>query len=151
MRAQDLGLTGAAKAAATRLERDHPDLVFTSGRRSVAEQARAMAANVLRNRRWIEATYAATAESRSLQAWLDDHPAAAPAGEIADGLATIMSAWSDDRKARLSKHFSGQAFDVRPVGGARGAIIKAAIRCSPGLTKFLEREGGLVRWHAQFE
>ena len=50
----------------------------------------------------------------------------------------------------MSKHFSGEAFDVQPVPGSKGEAIKAAIRKLPGLVKFLEAEGGLVRWHAQF-
>jgi len=30
------------------------------------------------------------------------------------------------------------------------AGIKKAIRGLPGLGRFLEKEGGLIRWHAQF-
>ena len=52
--------------------------------------------------------------------------------------------------ARLSKHFSGQAFDVQPVAGAAGSAIKKTIRALPKLNNFLEKEGGLVRWHADF-
>lgn len=62
----------------------------------------------------------------------------------------LMVDWDDRRKGRLSKHFSGMAFDVQPVDGPAGDKIKAAIRKLPGLTRFLEKEGGLVRWHAQF-
>ena len=90
------------------------------------------------------------AERDRAQEWLDDNPAADTAGEIAGGLAGIMSRWTDAQRGRLSKHFSGEAWDVRPVAGARGSTIKTAIRKLPGLTKFLEKEGGLVRWHAQF-
>lgn len=150
MKAAELGCAGAAQAGAEALERQFPGVVFTSGRRGVADQARAMSQNVAKNRQWIAQTYVATAESRELQRWIDANPAADTAGEIAAGLMTLMSRWSDARKGRLSKHFSGEAWDVQPVAGAKGAAIKAAIRKLPGLVKFLEKEGGLVRWHAQF-
>jgi hypothetical protein len=41
------------------------------------------------------------------------------------------------------------AFDVQPVTQDADAI-KKSIRALAGLDKFLEMEGGLVRWHAQF-
>ena len=42
---------------------------------------------------------------------------------------------------------SGLAFDVQPVTEDADAI-KKSIRALAGLDKFLEMEGGLVRWHA---
>ncbi|HEY3694191.1 hypothetical protein [Phenylobacterium sp.] len=150
MKAAELGLVGAAKAAAEALEGQFPGIVFTSGRREVADQARAMSQNVVRNRRWIAQTYSATLESAALQHWIDANPQADTAPEIAMGLMTIMAHWDDNQKARLSKHFSGQAFDVQPMSGDRGAQVIAAIRRTTGLRKFLDHEGGLVRWHAQY-
>lgn len=150
MKASQLDLIGAAKAGAEALERKHPDVSFTSGRRGVADQARAMASNVVKNRHWIAETYSNTAESRSLQVWVSANPQADTQAEIAAGLQAIMAKWSDAQKSRLSKHFSGEAWDVQPVGGPKGVAIKASIRALPGLVKFLEKEGGLVRWHCQF-
>ena len=43
----------------------------------------------------------------------------------------------------------GHAFDVQPV--ANGDAIKKTIESLPNLRKFLESEGGLVKWHADFE
>jgi hypothetical protein len=51
---------------------------------------------------------------------------------------------------KISRHLTGKAFDVRPVT-KNAAAIKADIRALSGLHKFLEKEGGLVRWHAQFQ
>ena len=150
MKAEDLNLRGHAKAGALALEAACPGVVFTSGRRAVADQARAMAANIIGKRRWIAETYKATDEARELQAWIDTHPDARGREDIAKGLAAIMAGWSDEGRGRLSKHFSGDAFDVQPVTGPKGAKILAEIRRLPGLDKMLEREGGLVRWHAQF-
>jgi hypothetical protein len=50
----------------------------------------------------------------------------------------------------MSRHLSGDAFDVQPVEDNADAI-KQTIRKLPGLQLFLDREGGLVRWHAQFQ
>jgi hypothetical protein len=130
------------------LKRLHPEVRFTSGRRTVRDQARAMAANVVKNRQWIAETYRSPSERDELQTWVDDHPEATR-DQIAAGLEGIVRGWSDRRKARLSKHFSGEAFDVQPQAHD-AARIKDDIRSLPGLTKFLDTEGGLVRWHAQF-
>lgn len=145
-----LHLAPTAHAAALALLAAHPEVVFTSGRRGAEAQALAMAGNVALNRRWIAATYRATAERDQLQAWVDAHPEATTRDAIAAGLLLIMETWGDAQRARLSRHFAGLAFDVRPVGGAAGEAIKMTIRKLPGLVKFLEREGGLTRWHAEF-
>jgi hypothetical protein len=145
-----LNLAPSARTAALALLAAHPEVVFTSGRRDAEAQALAMAGNVALNRRWIAATYRASAERDQLQAWVDAHPEATTRDAIAAGLLLIMETWGDAQRARLSRHFAGLAFDVRPVAGAAGEAIKATIRKLPGLVKFLEKEGGLVRWHAEF-
>lgn len=145
-----LKLAPVAKAAAIALRTQFPSVKFTSGRRAVADQARAMAQNMIKNRKWIAQTYVSTAESRSLQAEVDKLGPRATADAIEHALVAVMSKWSDKQKGAVSKHFSGEAFDVQPVPGQQGEAIKASIRKLPGLVKFLEAEGGLVRWHAQF-
>lgn len=145
-----LNLAKVAEDAAILLAVKHPAVRFTSGRRGVIDQARAMSQNVVKNRQWIAKTYTPTAESQRLQLWVSRNPQADTAGEIQAGLAAIMAGWTDAEKGNLSKHFSGEAFDVQPISGPAGTAIKASIRKLPGLAKFLEKEGGLVRWHAQF-
>jgi hypothetical protein len=147
----DLDLVDYAKEAAKKLRDTHPSVVFTSGRRNVKEQAEAMAGNVVQNRNWIKETYLQSAERDSLQKWVDDHPGATTKAQISAGLQGIMNGWTDEQKGRLSRHFSGQAFDVRPVAGQDGKAIKTTIRGLPNLRKFLESEGGLTIWHADFE
>lgn len=144
MTIEELNLEPTAATAAAALLAAHPGVVFTSGRRGVAEQASAMASNIVRNRQWIAETYVSTAQSIALQRWVDAHPNSTGQSLI-DDLARLMTPWTDAQKAALSKHFSGQAFDVQP-----GSCPEEAIRALPGLTKFLTVEGGLVRWHAQF-
>ncbi|MHB9478248.1 hypothetical protein [Mesorhizobium sp. W016] len=145
----DLDLVDYARDAAQTLLDAYPSVVFTSGRRDSQAQADAMAPNIVANRKWIEQTYAASAERTALQGWVDAHPEAVTASAISAGLYGIMSGWSDSQKASLSRHFSGQAFDVQPV--ANGDDIKTAIKALPRLRKFLESEGGLTIWHADFE
>jgi hypothetical protein len=147
----DLNLVDYAKAAASKLQSDFPGVIFTSGRRDTTQQANAMAGNVVQKRNWIADTYVASTERDDLQAWVDANPTATTKEAIANGLAGIMANWTDDQKGRLSRHFSGQAFDVQPVAGSTGEDIKAAIKSLPNLRKFLDNEGGLVIWHADFQ
>ena len=63
---------------------------------------------------------------------------------------TVLEGFSDVELRGLSKHLSGDAFDVQPVT-ANADAIKADIRSLEGLDKFLDKEGGLIRWHAQFD
>ena len=53
---EEMQLDPAAKNAATILQSKHPQIEFTSGRRSIFQQAHAMANNVAVNRKWIGQT-----------------------------------------------------------------------------------------------
>jgi hypothetical protein len=144
----DLDLADYAYSAAVELANKYPSVVFTSGRRTVSQQASAMATNIVKNRKYIEQTYAASAERDQLQNWVDQNPQAVTQTDIAAGLEGIMYQWSDAQKVKLSRHFAGLAFDVQPVAGDD---LKGAIKKLPHLVKFLDKEGGLVIWHAEFE
>lgn len=143
-----LHLEETARNAAKILKAEHPNIVFTSGRRTVADQAHAMASNIVKsgNRHWIGQTYLA---GQKLQHWVDQHPQAKTVDEITAGLTSVMNGMTDDERAHLSKHLIGRAFDVQPVT-QNAAAIEADINKLPGKTKFLTKEGGLVRWHVQF-
>ena len=109
-----------------------------------------MAGNVVANRQWITETYADKSLSKELQDWLDEHPEATSNDDIAAGLEAVMEGWDDSKKGRLSAHFSGEAFDVQPQTEQAAEITagaKAFAEAEGG--KFLDREGGLVRWHVQ--
>jgi hypothetical protein len=147
----DLDLVDYAEASAKKLKADFPSVVFTSGRRNSQQQANAMAGNIAQNRKWIEQTYVASTERDELQKWVDSHPSATTMEQISAGLVGIMNGWSDAKKKTLSRHFSGQAFDVQPVAGTPGDLMKTAIKALPNLRNFLEKEGGLIIWHADFE
>ena len=147
MTIDEMNLAPTAKAAAKLLLGKHPNIEFTSGRRDVRQQAHAMAGNVTHNRKWIGNTYI---KGQKLQAWVDAHPEAVTVDQITAGLTQVMNAMSEDERSKISRHLTGRAFDVRPQK-QNAKAIKADIRALPGLNKFLEREGGLVRWHAQFD
>lgn len=108
-----------------------------------------MASNVVKNRKWIEQTYAVSDLRKSCQDWVDNNPDKKTQADIAEGLLAQFNAVTDAVLGTFSKHLSGEAFDVQPVDKDADAI-KATIRGLSGLGKFLESEGGLVRWHAQF-
>lgn len=144
-----LDLAPAARKAAYELKNQFPSVRFTSGRRNKQEQAHAMASNVVLNRTWIKETYVPSDARDACQKWVDDNPGKKKISEVAAGLEKVLNGLSDAQLAHLSKHLSGDAFDVQPVE-QNANEIKKAIRTLPGLDKFLEKEGGLVRWHAQF-
>ena len=147
MTIEEMNLEPTAKNAAKILQSKYPTIEFTSGRRGIFQQAHAMAGNVVLNRQWIGQTYIAGAK---LQQWVDQHPEAITVDAITAGLEQVMKAMSQGELAKISRHLTGRAFDVRPVT-ANAAAIKADILSLPGLHKFLDKEGGLVRWHAQFQ
>ena len=147
MTIDELQLEPVAKNAATILQTKYPQLQFTSGRRSIFQQAHAMANNVVVNRKWIGQTYLAGAK---LQQWVDKHPEAKTVDAVTAGLEQTMKTMPEADLLKISRHLTGKAFDVRPVT-KNAAAIKADILKLPGLHKFLDKEGGLVRWHAQFK
>ena len=144
-----LNLTGNAKKGAYALKKAHPSVSFTSGFREKEDQARAMAQNVVKKRTWIGNTYYPTKLSQALQKWVDDNPDKTTVDDIAAGLLSILNDATDAQLSGLSKHLTGEAFDVQPVDTDADAI-KKTIRGLDKLHKFLESEDGLVRWHAQF-
>jgi hypothetical protein len=146
-----LDLQPKAKKVANKLKTTYTDISFTSGKRDeTEEQASAMASNVVSNRNWITETYVDKALSKALQTWLDDNPKAKTKDEIAAGLKGVMDGWTEKEKGRLSAHFTGEAFDIQPQDAKASEIKRDAKSWSEAEGgKFLEKEGGLVRWHTE--
>ena len=146
-----LDLTPNAQKAAETLEKEFgADIVFTSGKRSLDDQCRVMAENIVKtgDRKWIEKAYAA---GRELQDWVDQHPEADTVPELKEGLKSIMDAWTPAKLEKISYHLSGAAFDLSPVVGQKGAEIKKFIRTKLShVHKFLDGENGVNVWHLQF-
>jgi hypothetical protein len=144
-----LDLAPNARTAAYALKKAHPTVKFTSGRRAKDDQARAMAGNVVTNRKWIEQTYKKSTLRTNLQDWVDNNKDAKTKAAIQAGLESVLDAATDAELGDFSKHLSGLAFDVQPVT-KDADDIKKTIRGLDNLDLFLDTEGGLVRWHAQF-
>lgn len=142
---REMYLTAKAEAAAIILY----DLGarFTSGHRDVRQQARAMAVNTLLNRKWVGQTYR---KGGPIQAWIDAHPDATQADELAEGIYQLIAALPPDQQISHHLLMPCPVFDIEPRIDAIGERIYQAIPTLPGLTKFLEREGGLIRWHVEF-
>lgn len=145
-----LGLADTAKKAAYSLKKQQPTVSFTSGKRTKQDQARAMASNVLLNRKWIEETYAKSNVRNDCQKWIDENSEKKTAEEIEIGLIEVLNKYTDEQLGVFSKHISGMAFDIQPVDEGADKM-KQTIKGLEGLDKFLEKEGGLTRWHAQFK
>jgi hypothetical protein len=145
-----LDLSATVKERAKELKTKHPDISFTSGRRDVASQAQAMAINIVtsKDRKWIE--HVPYTAAGTLQKWVDNNPKATTVAAIAKGLEDTMNGMSETDRGKVSKHLTGEAFDVQPQVKDADAI-KKDIRALSGLSKFLEKEAGLDRWHAQFK
>jgi hypothetical protein len=147
---ESLKLTKKAEKAAKQLLKEYPDIVFTSGRRDLAGQAHAMAGNVVKKRDWIGQTYASNEASKACQKWVDEHPEAKTQKQIAAGLLETLKSLGP-KAGQMSKHLSGDAFDIQPVKDKdKAQAIKKTIKELPGVKQFLDKEGGLEIWHVGF-
>lgn len=148
-----LGVVGDCAEFVREMLKLHPDVVFTSGRRTRESHAWAMAQNVvLGGRRWIAKTYKASPVSKSLQRWVDKNAQATTAQDLATGLQMLLDGYTDEELSALSLHFSGRAVDIQPQDGPHGQLLLMNIRTNVERFggRFIEREGGLRRWHCQF-
>jgi GH24 family phage-related lysozyme (muramidase) len=143
-----LNLSPKAKKAAEALLEKYPDIIFTSGRRDLAEQAKAMAQNVVQARDYIKSTYKTNDAGTACQKWVDDHQDATTEDKIAAGLLKTLTELGD-KAGQISLHLTGDAFDVQPVPKDAPAILKA-MKELKGCTEFFEKEAGLVIWHVGF-
>jgi hypothetical protein len=143
-----LNLTSKAKSGAQSILEQFPKIMFTSGRRDLPGQAQAMAGNVVKVRDYIAKTYASSDASKACQKWVDDHAEATKQADIGAGLLETLKALGA-KAGQISKHLTGEAFDVQPTGTDADAI-KKAMKGLPGVTKFLEKEARLTIWHAEF-
>lgn len=150
-------LTGAAREAAAALLKAFPNTTITSSVRTVEKQARAMADNCVLRRDYIGETYRKPLcnAAQVLHAWSMGHPTKT-ADELAADFARFINELPFKERRLLSKHFpddtgKSHAFDVKPVGGKVGEKIIAFLRAEATKRggRFLEEEGGLVRWHWQ--
>lgn len=148
---ESLNLTRETRDLAYELKDRFPTVRFTSGRRNVTGQLRAMAGNVVKVRSFIKQVYKDSPLVRALQAWVDAHPEAKTAAQIQAGLQSVADTFPIADVQALSKHTAGQAFDVQPVNGDLGNQISNFLRDKAIANggKYFNREAGQRRWHYQ--
>lgn len=149
-----LNLAPNARKGAIWAKQRHPTLVFTSGRRDVRDQARVMAQNCVRyGREWLWETYKQTRIIRTLSRWLDQHPDAVAAPQIAEGFYEALLAHHAGELATLSRHLTGDAWDAQWPGEEGDAIAKDIEMNMPAeyfLEKIITQEGRHRVIHCQF-
>lgn len=145
-----LGLRGDALAVALAVKARWPFVVFTSGHRSLEEQANAMAGNVLRSRGWIHVTYLPSKVRDACHEWVLKARHVRTRADLAFGLLMILRQHTPEEVSRLTLHVTGDAFDIDPNAPADCVeFLRAEARRLDG--KFLEREGGIkiLHWQAK--
>lgn len=153
MNLEQLRLSPYTLEQARKLKERFPFLVFTSGRRSLEDQARVMAANVMKNRQWIKQTYR---EGHLIQPVVDQAPQGASQVQLEGLIYNRMLALNDLETMKISAHLTGDAFDIQPVVDKEGLPTSEGfevvdfIRRDLRDSRLLLREGGLVIWHCQF-
>ena len=152
-----LQLAPAARDAAIKLQAAFPDVVFTSGRRSIEKQAQMMSRNMVKAPegplKWLTNTYI---YSDPLYHVLNDGSVnlASQVGIEAKLLDTML-AMDTINLLRISRHLTGDAFDIDPITDnmgvptAYGQRVIDYVRRNIPEAKMLLREGGLIVWHVQ--
>lgn len=125
-----------------------PTLKITSGRRTLTSQLEAMLINEAASPGYIAKTYIPT----PIIKWLvrkvqqDKNVKMTPARRALGYTFDIEDKFSHADQQRLSRHITGEAVDFQPGTPAEEAAILKVLATMPP-TKFLTKEGSLVRWH----
>ena len=142
-----MGLKGNALLAATELQKRCPGIVFTSGTRGIKDQARAMAKNIVADKTYLVKTYKPSKAKDACVAWCGKNQTTT-AKDVEAGLLEVFGSLGDGDLQKISRHLGGLAFDVKP-GSADLDVVRKVVEDLFG-GEFLDHEGKLCRWHAQF-
>lgn len=157
---EEMKLSPNAKRAAEAVQAAHPSAVFTSGRRDVYGQARAMAHNVVRHgSRWLD-IYKQRAMVEKLQAWcLANLDKMASEKQVAGGFYNVLVT-EFPGGLTMFPHCRGDAFDLaypmlengcpdEPEADALCQTLES-LPAEMGLQQVLRRERGVLVIHAAF-
>jgi hypothetical protein len=144
----DYGLVGVARDVALALKMRYPFVVFTNGRRSRELQAAVMASNEHESPGWLDKTYSNSLPKRSLLRWVWTHPLPTR-DDMRLGFLSVLDSFSDSELRHLTRHLSGEAFDIEPCPERPEVAEFLSDRASALGGKFLDHEGGLSRYHWQ--
>ena len=158
---EQMQLAPNARRAAQMLGETHPGIVFTSGRRDLRGQARAMAENTIRHGvGWLNSTYKDKEMVGQLEEWMEANlDKTASKLQMTEGFYQTLVTLQSGRLTQFP-HCRGDAFDIQCPRFADGRIdeqsvslIKRTIEALPvelGLQLILTHEGSLRIVHAQF-
>lgn len=142
----ELNLAPLMRMRAEELLTKFPEVRFTSGRRTLHEQAHAMAVNYMQDPQFIIRTYVRAAELMS----------AIQEANVKGSVDSLTEVIYDTLQAApglvKGPHLDGHAVDLRPMEFANkptpiGQQVIDWIKMCPDTTDFRDREGGLIRWH----
>ena len=158
---KNMCLNKNALIAAEMVQAAHPDVRFTSGRRSLLDQSRAMANNtIIYGIDWLSKTYKNRQMVSCLMSYVSEHP------EQLKDCVVLTNAFHDllqeyfHRDFKKMPHVVGRAFDIGWPRDSNGAInrekgegiCKTIEELPPelGLELILRKEGSLDVIHVQF-
>lgn len=160
---QEMRLSPIAERAALFVLKRHPEAYFTSGRRDVMDQARAMAQNAVRlGASWLNDTYRDKRMVQCLMTHMEENPdQCADAEVLARGFHDQLQEYFASELTRFP-HIRGDAFDIRYPRLKNGLHdkptadrIMETVRSLPTFGIPLEwvtdQEGKLKVIHAQFK
>jgi hypothetical protein len=158
---KEMQLSTNAHRAAQLVLSHHPTVVFTSGRRDVRDQARAMAENTIRyGVAWLGQTYKNQSMVEALEQWMRDHATHTSSLSLTtEGFYATLVSTQAGQFAQFP-HCRGDAFDIQCPRFESGQIDEAAVLrlkhtlemlpVELGLQLILTREGQHRVIHAQF-
>ncbi len=146
----ELDLDPIMKSRAEELRAKCPWVIYTSGRRNLEQQARAMAQNHIADpQTYLVKTY--TQGKVFLASIVDMAPVDQRSIEkVTNAIATVLK---EQPNLLHWRHQDGTCVDIQPVEDAfgepteKGQEVIRFIRNCPDTVTFLTREGGLRRWH----
>ena len=159
---QELRLSPTAERAARLVLERHPDAVFTSGRRDLMDQARAMAQNAVAfGATWLNDTYKNKRIVNHLMTYMEENPEHCRDAKVLGH--HFYEQLQEHFAGEYAKfpHLRGDAFDIRyprlknglynrPDGDKIMATIRALPEHGIPLEWVTDQEGRLVVIHAQF-
>ncbi len=123
-----LDLESDVADAARELKSQCPTVRFTSGRRSLEEDARAVAHNIVGNRNYMD-IFANSSSKTTIKTYVDAHKDA-DEDELTKGIAELMGKMTATQRSWIAPHQSGRAFDVG-AGSCSKETIQSALAVKP--------------------
>lgn len=147
---EELDLDAIMKSRAEELRARCPWVIYTSGRRNLYDQARAMAQNHIADpQAYLRKTY------RNGKMFLAAIVDMAPVDQrsVEKVTAAIRGVFEEQPDVLQWKHRDGTCVDIQPLEDAfgdptlKGQEVMRFIQNCPDTVLFIMREGGLRRWH----